>query len=142
MKGEWQATEEMHFDVTTGRRNQNGLEEEEFLTLRRLELGYETPNILCYTVKMTPSKKRIGTRLGVLGAIILPTIYLLSLLLTHDPDNVVFIPGPVGFTFWIIQWIAFLVGGWILAIIVTILTLSFIGYLLGFLLGWFIKKLG
>lgn len=84
--------------------------------------------------------KPLGVRSGIIGSIVLPTIYILSLLVTQDPDFIVFALGPLGFVFWIVQWIMFLIGGWIPAIIATILFLTLIGYVSGRLLGWMVNK--
>lgn len=90
---------------------------------------------------MNLSKRPIGVKLGIAGLVILPVLYIVILIITKNPDIIISIFGPFGFVFWFVQWVAFLLGGWILAIIATILFLALVGYLLGRLLGWIVKKL-
>ena len=80
-------------------------------------------------------------RASVIGAIIAPLLYIVPLLILQDPDFIVFVLGPLGFIVWLVQWITFLIGGWILAIIATILFLSLVGFLLGKLVGFLISKI-
>ena len=78
---------------------------------------------------------------GIIGAIILPLLYIIPLLITQDPDFIIFALGPFGIIIWIVQWISFLIGGWILAIISTILFFIVIGFLLGMLVGFIVGKI-
>ncbi len=86
---------------------------------------------------MNFKNKSLKVKAGIIGAIILPLVYIISLFITHDPDFILFIAPLFVFSiiFWIIQWISYLIGGWILAIITTTLFLSLIGFLLGMLIG-------
>ena len=85
--------------------------------------------------------KTIKAKGGIIGAIALPLIYIILLFITNDPDFIIFILGPFSIIIWLIQWISWLFGGWILAIILTILSLSLTGLALGILIGSIINKL-
>jgi len=77
---------------------------------------------------------------GIIGAIILPILYIIPLISTQDPDFIIFAFGPFGAIIWFVQWLSFLIGGWILAIIVTILFFILIGFFLGLLIGLIIRR--
>ncbi|MBS3081077.1 hypothetical protein J4221_06405 [Candidatus Pacearchaeota archaeon] len=85
--------------------------------------------------------KSITIKGGIIGAIILPLLYIILLLITQDPDFIIFTLGPFGIIVWLVQWISFLIGGWILAIIATILFFILIGFPLGLLIGLIVKKI-
>ncbi len=74
-------------------------------------------------------------KLGIIVSIVLPLFYIVPLIITKDPDFIVFALGPFGFIVWIVQWITFLIAGWILAIIATILLFAVVGYFSGALIG-------
>ena len=81
-------------------------------------------------------------KMGIIGSIVLPLLYIVPLvIMSKNPDYILFILGPLGFIVWIVQWISFLIGGWLLAIISTILLFALAGYLLGHLIGWFMDKI-
>lgn len=88
---------------------------------------------------MSFREKSIGVKLGSIGLVIFPLVYIVLLIVNGDPDFIIFTPGPFGFIFWIVQWVTFLIGGWIAAVIATILLLALIGYLVGRLAGWIIS---
>ena len=90
---------------------------------------------------MSFQEKSRQAKLGIIGSIILPLLYIIPLIISRNPDFIVFALGPFGFIVWIVQWVAFLIGGWILAVIATILFLALVGYLLGRLIGWFMDKI-
>ena len=90
---------------------------------------------------MNFKKKSLKVKGGIIGAVVLPLMYIIPLLITHDPDFIIFILGPFSIPIWIIQWISFLIGGWILAILTTILFFSIIGFLLGMFVGFIVNKL-
>ncbi|MFH1916869.1 MAG: hypothetical protein ABIJ21_06435 [Nanoarchaeota archaeon] len=75
---------------------------------------------------------------GIIGSAILALAYIIPLFFL-PPDFIVFFR-PYGMLFWLIQWISFLIGGWILAIIMTILFLVVIGFILGALVGFIVMK--
>ena len=77
----------------------------------------------------------------IIGSTVLPLGYIVSLLIMRDPDFIIFVLGPFGFPIWLVQWVAFLFGGWILAVIATVLFLSLIGYLLGRLIDFIVGKI-
>lgn len=80
-------------------------------------------------------------KFGIIGSIILPLLYIIPLIVSGDPDFIVFTLGPFGFIVWIVQWITFIIGGWVLAVISTILFFALAGYLLGQLINWIIDKM-
>lgn len=90
---------------------------------------------------MSFQKKLRAAKFGIIGSIVLPLLYIIPLILSRDSDFIIFALGPLGFIVWIVQWVAFLIGGWILAVIATALFFALVGYLLGRLIGWFLDKL-
>ena len=89
---------------------------------------------------MSFQEKTRQAKFGIIGSIILPLLYIIPLIISRDPDFIVFALGPLGFIVWIVQWVAFIIGGWILAVIATILFFALLGYLLGRLISWFMDK--
>ena len=81
------------------------------------------------------------TKGGIIGAIILPLFYIILLIITNDPDSLVNKLGLIGLPLWIVQWIAFLLGGWTLAIIASVLFLAGFGYIFGLLINLLINKI-
>jgi hypothetical protein len=90
---------------------------------------------------MSFQEKSRRAKLGIIGSIILPLLYIIPLIISGNPDFIVFALGPFGFIVWIVQWISFFIGGWILAIITTILFFALVGYLLGRLIGLIADKI-
>lgn len=85
--------------------------------------------------------KPLKSKCRIIGAIILPLIYIIFLLITRDLDFTAFLPFPFGIIVTLIQWVSFLFGGWSLAIIATIIYYSLIGFLLGMLVGYIVDKI-
>ncbi len=79
-------------------------------------------------------------RWGLIGSVVFPFFYIIPLAISGDFDFIIFILGPFSIPIWIVQWVAFLIGGWILAAIATILLFSLVGYLLGRLVHYIAKK--
>ena len=90
---------------------------------------------------MSFQEKSRKTKLGIIGSIVLPLFYIVPLIISKDPDFIIFVLGPLGFLVWIVQRITFLIGGLVLAILATILFFVLIGYLLGRMMGWVIDKI-
>lgn len=90
---------------------------------------------------MSFQQKPRRVKLGIIGSVILPLLYIIPLIISRDPDFIIFALGPLGFFVYIVQWISFLIGGWILAVIATILFFALVGYLLGRLIGWLMDKI-
>jgi len=89
--------------------------------------------------------KSIKIKGVIIGALILPLLYIIDLLITQDPDHIIFVLNPIlgsfGIILWIVQWIPFLLGGWILAIISTIIFFCIIGFLIGLMIGSILEKI-
>ncbi len=79
------------------------------------------------------------SKFATISGTIFSLLYIIPLLITKDPDFIVFTLGPFGIFIWIVQWIAFVFGGWISAIISTTLYLFLLGYVLGKILEKIIK---
>ena len=90
---------------------------------------------------MSFREKSRKAKFGIIGSIVLPLFYVIPLIISKDPDFIIFALGPLGFIVWIVQWITFLVDGWVLAILATILFFALIGYLLGRMVGWIVDKI-
>ncbi|MCK4553327.1 hypothetical protein KAT80_03925 [Candidatus Pacearchaeota archaeon] len=90
---------------------------------------------------MSFKDKSVKIKGGIVGAIILPLLYIIPLLITRKPDFIIFILEPFGIIVWLVQWISFLIGGWILAITCTIIFFIVIGFLLGILIGFIVGKI-
>lgn len=79
----------------------------------------------------------------MIGALLLPSMYLVDLILSRRPDHIIFVLDsifpPFSFILWIVQWVPFLIGGWFLAILSTILFFCIAGYLIGLLIGSIIE---
>jgi len=78
----------------------------------------------------------------IVGAVLLPVVYSVTLIILRDPDFLVFALGPFGFLAWLMQWIPFLLGGWPLAIIVMIVSCALIGYFFGRIVDGIVDKRG
>ena len=89
---------------------------------------------------MSFREKSRRAKFGIVGSVIFPLLYIIPLIVTKDTDFIVFALGPLGFFVWIVQWITFLIGGWILAVVATILFFALVGYLLGRLASWIVDK--
>lgn len=78
---------------------------------------------------------------GLFGSSIFAILYAILLLIFRDPDILIFILGPFGIIIWLVQWIPFLIGGWILAIFITFIFFIIAGFLLGILIGQIYEKI-
>lgn len=91
---------------------------------------------------MSFKEKSITINVGIIGAIILPLFYVIPLLITGDPDFILFANiGLFRVIFWLVQWISFMIRGWILSIINTVLLFIILGYLAELLFGLIVKKI-
>ncbi len=83
----------------------------------------------------------MALKVSTIGSIILPLVYVVSLIVFRDPDFLIFILGPLGFVVWIVQHVGFLIGSWPGAVIATMVFLALVGYLFGRFLEWVINKI-
>ncbi len=81
------------------------------------------------------------TKGELFGAIILPLLYLIPFLFTHNLNSILRLLGPFSIILWVIQWVLFLIGGQIFSLIGTVFFLSFVGFLLGRLVDFIISRL-
>jgi hypothetical protein len=64
-----------------------------------------------------------------LFSLLFPILYLLTIVIWRDPDRIIFMLGFFGFPLFLIQWLGFLFGGWIISILFTLICLALFGYL-------------
>ena len=89
---------------------------------------------------MSFQEKSRRVKFGIIGSVVLPLLYIISLIIYKDLDFIIFTLGPLGSIVWAIQWVGYFMGGWVLAVIASILFFALAGYLLGCLIGWFMGK--
>ena len=88
--------------------------------------------------------KKKFSPIKIIFSLVLPIAYVMFLYIFKEPDLIIFKLGIFGFPIYIVQWIGFLIGGWILATLFTIILFISVGCLIGTLvesiINYFVSK--
>ena len=88
-----------------------------------------------------PSKlKSNSTKTARILTVVLPLLYIIQVLITRDPDRIIFVSGPFSSLIFFIQWTSFIFGDWPLAVLSTALFLGLLGFILGIAIESLIRK--
>jgi hypothetical protein len=89
---------------------------------------------------MTWHKKSLLIKWGIIGSIIFSLAYFVPMVILQDPDFILNYLGPFGIIIWLVQWVGFLLGGWVLAIIFTASFLGIVGFFISISIRSIVEK--